>query len=194
MSPKKNPTPPISKREKNFKNNQIPRKVKLSDGQILEVSASKAGSILSKNMGQHQNPKGAISTEGPNEVVGNEDGYDKLQYPPPSDDPVFRKFWAEGIESITSRSNFMIPHLGLFETFCSLRAEIRKLDDFIKTHGIVYRIVTQMGEVRKPYPEVVQRRQAQSQLAAYAKLLDMTPAKDKGGGAPTKKEDEDNWS
>lgn len=123
-----------------------------------------------------------------------EDDLEDSQYPPPSKNPVFRKFWAEGIDSLTSRSNFNPGHLGMFDTYCRLRTELLVLDDFIHTHGYSFLNRTSLWERRQTYPEVAQRSRVIGQIGAYAKMLDLLPAKDKSRGQKKPKTEDDDWS
>lgn len=178
--PQPGPPKPKETKEARRKYNTLHKtKVTMSNGQVLEVSASQAGSIRSGGKGIHLLPKRPFSTEKGEETSEGGDDFDSHKYPPPQKSRVFREIWMAGIDGIVGRSNFSPAHLGLYETYCSLLAELRSLDEFIRQNGMTYRIATMTGEVRKPHPEVQLRSRAQTQLAQYSKLLDIKPAKDK---------------
>lgn len=120
-----------------------------------------------------------------------EDNFDSHDFPPPSNHPEFRKFWVETIDNMVNRENFKPAHLGLLEIYCRLRVELRRLDDFVMTNGHTYRIVTITGEVRKTYPEVLERHKILNSLHKYAQLLDLKPSKDKSKSTIVPDEDED---
>lgn len=190
--PKKKKTFSDERAQKRFYNTQHKTKMKMSDGQVLELTASQYGSIRSKNRGIHENPKEATSTELPEPESPEGDDYDTHSYPPPSKSPLFRKIWMQGIDGIVARSNFSPAHLGLYEIYCSLLTELRQLEEFIRQHGMTYRMTTMTGEMRKTYPEVSLRDKARSQLAHYARLLDLKPSADKSISAD--KQISEEWS
>lgn len=179
------------------KNKKPPRKrvVTLSDGTVVHTDNNHAPNIKKGRSVKHDIPKEPFSTE-----LGKgyedwevKDDFDKLEFPPPSNHPVFRKFWAESIDNITNRDNFKPVHLGLFEALCRLRVELRNLDDFIMRHGHVYRVITVLGDQRRTYPEVLERMKVLTQVANYSKLLDLVPQKDKTKRGASKAE-EDEWA
>lgn len=165
--------------------------VTFSDGTKQAMTTSQAGGLRQKNTGIPHFPKEKLSTELPEPKQEIKDDYDSLKYPPPGKNPDFRKFWAEGIDGIVARENFTPAHLGLFEAYCNLRVMIRTLDEFIREHGYTYRTSTLTGETRRSYPEVAERTKALSQLAQYAKLLDIIPKKDKSNNVA--KDAETDW-
>lgn len=171
------------------------RTMTLSDGTKVTVDDNKKSNIKKGKTVKHVIPKKKFSTETgkTNSDWKVEDNYDEeLEYPPPSNHPFFRKLWAEILENIVSRENFSESHLGLLESYCRLRVELRSLDDFIMDNGHTYRIVTVLGEQRKTYPEVSERLKVLTQIANHSKLLDLIPKKDKSRGKPGQK-DKDEW-
>lgn len=119
------------------------------------------------------------------------DEYDQLEFPPPSDDPDFRRLWAIGLEGITGRKNFIPAHLSLYETYCALTLQVRRLEKFLAENGMVSAVKTRMGKVRRPHPEVQLLTSARNTLVLYAKMLDVIPSKDKS--ATPKKKDAEEW-
>ena len=177
------------------KKKKVPnRKVKLSDGTVIQATDNSAGSVRNGGTGKHVIPKKPFSTETgiPYESYTVTDDYDKHAYPPPSKHPEFRKFWMEIIDNLISRDNFQPAHLRLLEVYCRLCVELRRLDDFIMQNGHTFRIITVTGEIRKTYPEVAERHRIISAVERYAKLLDLKPAKDKTKGAGYT-EEADEW-
>ena len=121
---------PISSKKK-----KVPRerKIKLPDGTEIISDDNKSGAIRRGRISKHMIPKKPFSTE---TGKGDDDWevkdyLDSHEYPPPSTNPNFRKFWMENIDNITSRDNFNMSHLGLYEALCRLRVELRALDSFI---------------------------------------------------------------
>lgn len=167
--------------------------LEFSDGTKLKVSKSNYGNLKQQSgMGIQRVPKEKQNTELPQEKVEERDEYDDLEYPPPSKNKAFRKVWAQGIKNITSRENFDDSHLSLFETYCSLIVTLRRLDEFIMDNGQTYRVTTITGESRRTHPEVLERNKTVSQIAQYARLLDLLPKKDTS--KKIKKEDENDWT
>lgn len=177
-------------------NSSKPKKVqkqtlKFSDGSVLQTSPGRASNYRYKQSGPNEHPQDPV-TEKPQEVVEEKDEYDDLEYPPPSRNKEFRKIWAAGIKNITSRSNFDESHLEIFETYCSLIVTRRSLDEFIMKNGQTFRIHTLTGEVRRTYPEVLERNKTITQIAQYAKILDLLPKKD--NSKAVKKEESTDWT
>lgn len=171
------------------------RNITLSDGTQVKVNDNQKGDVKKGKKAKHIiKPAKQYSTESGKDYEDYEveDDYDSLDYPPPSKHPLFRKFWAEAIDSLSERENFKEVHLGLFEVYCRLRVELRNLDDFITRNGHTYRTVSVLGEIRKTYPEVAERLKVLSQLANYMKMLDLVPKKDKK--ITPKKKEEGDWS
>ena len=171
------------------------RKVTLSDGTVVHTNDNKASHIKKGKLTKHAVPKKPFSTETGKGYEDYEvtDDFDDLEYPPPSKNPDFRKFWADSIDNITNRSNFDPAHLALFETLCRLRVELRQLDDFVSRNGHTFRVITVLGDQRKTYPEVNERMKVLSQIATYSRLLDLLPKKDKSK-SKSGTSDEDDWS
>lgn len=170
-----------------------PQNIKLSDGTVIKANAHLSRDARRGSRGQHKIPKKAFSTE---TGVGYEDhevtdNYDTHEYPPPSKNPEFRKFWVETIDNMIDRANFKPAHLRLLEVYCRLCVELRRLDDFVMENGHVYRVVTIMGEIRKTYPEVLERHKVLGQIHKYAMLLDLKPSKDKSKSTRAPEEDEE---
>lgn len=170
---------------------QSRQKITFSDGSTLHTTAGRASSFRYKQSGPNENPKDAI-TEKPQEEVLEKDEFDDLEYPPPSRNKEFRKVWASGIKNLTSRENFDPSHLELFETYCSLIVSRRILDKFIADNGQTYRVHTLTGEIRRTFPEVVERNKVISQILHYARTLDLLPKKDKLKAVP--KSQETDWT
>lgn len=171
------------------KKKQAYENIKFSDGTELTLKPGQVAGIKQKaGMGIHKIPKEKLSTELPQET-SDSDEYDSLKYPPPQKDKDFRKIWAEGIENLSKRDNFSTSHLGLFETYCSVLVTLRRLNEFISQNGTTHRVVTATGEIRRTHPEVLERSRAISQIATYAKLLDLLPKKDKSKTVDPKEKD-----
>lgn len=182
---------PISSSTKSKK----PMQTTLSDGTDLgKLPHGVRENIKKGRSSKHALPKKPFSTETGKgyEDYEIEDNFDSLEYPPPSKNPEFRKFWAETLDNMVNRENFKPAHLGLLEVYCRLRVELRRLDDFVLQNGHTYRVVTYTGEVRKTYPEVLERHKILGTLHKYAQLLDLKPAKDKSKSVRTPVED-DEW-
>lgn len=154
------------------------KKIKFSDGTVKEVSANAAGVLKKRETGINQHPPEKQITEIPTPEATEPDEYDKLEFPPPLRDKVFREIWGRGIDQITKRENFNVNHLGLFETYCNLITNMRRLEEFIIKNGHTFRVVTHLGETRRTCPEVFERNKAISQIANYAKMLDLVPNKE----------------
>lgn len=166
--------------------------LKFSDGTRIKMKTNQAGSIRQKpGSGIHKIPAEKQITELPQEDVMEKDQHDDLEYPPPSRNKSFREIWARGIENISSRENFDPSHLGLYETYCHLLVNMRRLDQFIAKNGQTFRVVTVTGENRRTYPEVMEKNKTVTQIAQYAKLLDLLPKRDKA--AKVSKKEQDNW-
>jgi hypothetical protein len=163
-----------------------------SDGsKVTGISKGTYVNIRKGKIGKHIIPKKPFSTEMGHDYEAYEvtDNYDSHQYPPPSKNPEFRKFWMETIDNLISRGNFKLAHLRLLETYCRLCVELRRLDDFVYANGHTYRVLTAAGEMRKTYPEVYERHKVLTSLAQYANLLGFKPSKDKELGSPPPGED-----
>lgn len=171
------------------------RNIRLSDGTLIKADDN-SGTMLRKGLvGQHKIPKQKFSTETGKGYEDYEvtDDLDSHEYPPPSKNPEFRKFWVETIDSMINRDNFKPAHLRLLEVYCRLCVELRRLDDFVMANGHTYRVVTIAGELRRTYPEIHERHKVLSTIEKYARLLDLKPAKDKSKSTRVPKEDEE-WS
>lgn len=169
------------------------KKITMFDGTVVLTDSNKKSDIRRGKNTKHMIPAEKLSTETGKgfEEYEIEDDYDSLPYPPPSKHPAFRKFWAEIIDNISSRENFNSTHLGLLETLCRLRVELRNLDDFVLCHGHTFRVMTVLGEQRKTYPEVGERMKVISQISSYSRLLDLVPKKDKSRGKGMSEEEEE---
>ncbi len=167
--------------------------IEFSDGTKVPIPEGRSGNYTrsGSTQGIQKIPEEKQNTELPAELVEGKDKYDELEYPPPSRDAAFRKIWGSGIHNITQRENFDETHLSLFETYCSLLTTLRSLDEFISKNGQTYRVVTLTGESRRPHPEILERNKTITQIAQYAKLLDLLPKKDKS--KTIKKQDEVEW-
>lgn len=168
--------------------------IEFSDGTKIPIPEGRSGNYTRKGslQGIQKIPEEKQITELPGEQIEGTDEYDKLEYPPPSKNPQFRKIWATGIANITRRENFDASHLSLFETYCSLLVTLRTLDEFILKNGQTYRVVTLTGDSRRTHPEVLERGKTITQIAQYAKILDLLPKKDKS--KTVKKADEVDWT
>lgn len=171
------------------------RNLVLSDGTKVKASDNTKNDIKKGKVTKHVYPKKKFSTETGKGYEDYEikDDFDTLEYPPPSKHPLFRKFWAESIDNLVRRKNFEPAHLGLLETLCRLRVELRALDDFVAENGHTFRVVTLLGEHRRTYPEINERNKVLTQIATFSKLLDLIPKKDNSVGK-VKKEQEDEWA
>lgn len=180
-------TPTFSKKKPQTRN------VVLSDGTKVKTNDNKLPAIKSGRLSKHDIPKKKFSTEsGKTEsdwVI--EDDLDESEYPPESRHPLYRKYWKESIDDLTSRNNFKPAHLGLLDAYCRLRVELKSLDEFITNNGHTYRIVTILGEQRKTYPEVNERLKVLSNLARYSQLLDLLPKKDQSKGKASSDEEKE---
>lgn len=177
------------------KKKPVKRKLKLSDGSTIETNDNRKTTIKNGEVGKHLHNKEPYSTEtgkGDDDWEVTDD-YDSHDYPPPSTNPHFRKFWMENIDNITERANFNTAHLGLLEALCRLRVELRALDAFVAKNGHTYRTVNMLGEVRKTYPEVSERLKVLTQIAQFSRLLDLVPKKDSSKNVGKKSKDEDEW-
>lgn len=169
------------------------RNVKFSDGTVVNMNHTHAKSLNTRPVsGIHKIPPEKLSTELPQAMELEKDKFDDLEYPPPSRNKAFREIWAQGIKNISSRENFDPSHLSLYETYCHLIVNMRRLDDFINTHGQTFRVITSTGEVRRTHPEVLERNKTVAQIAMYSKLLDLLPKKDKMRAV--KKNEKEDWS
>lgn len=178
-----------SSKKKTYKKN-----IKLADGTVAPVIDTHSSAVRRGKLTKHIVPAKKFSTEtGKGDQDWEvKDDYDSLPYPPPSTHPLFRKVWAESVEGIVRRDGFQDAHLGLLETYCRLRVELRALDDFLSNNGHTFRVVTALGEQRKTFPEVKERQVCITQIASYSKLLDLIPTKNKGKVA-ARKDDEEEW-
>lgn len=170
------------------------RNIKLSDGTTVKVNDNNKKGVKNGYTTKHILPAKKFSTETgkTNDDWEVTDDLDKSEYPPPSTHPLFRKFWSESIVNVTERSNFQAAHLGLLESLCFLRVELRALDNFVMTNGHTFRIVTVLGEQRKTYPEVNERLKVLGQIGNFSRLLDLVPKKDVSKTLK-KAEEEDKW-
>lgn len=175
----------------------VGRKIKMSDGTIIETDDNRKNDLKKGRTGLHKIPKKKFSTEtgrGYEEYDVEDDLDTTLKYPPPSKNPMYRKFWEETLPHVINRDSFKTPHLGLLDVFCRLRVELANLDDFVMQNGHTFRVVTVTGEIRKTYPEVLERLKVIGMLEKYSRLLDLAPKKDKSGGGSPNPDDEDEWS
>lgn len=166
----------------------------LADGTVVKVNNNNVNRVDEGRTSKHYiKASKKYSTEHDRDYEDYEvkDDYDSLEYPPPSKNPVFRKFWADTIGALSARENFNESHLGLLEAYCRIRVELRALDAFIATHGHTYRTVSLLGEIRKTYPEVNERLRILTQLGNYSRMLDFLPKKDKK--LATKKKESEEW-
>lgn len=181
----------LNKKKSRGRKGRETENLKFSDGTRIKMTTSQAGAIRQGGVGIAIIPEEKQTTELPQEVAAEKDEFDGLEYPPPSRNKEFRKIWAQGIKNITDRENFDTSHLSLFETYCHLIVNMRRLDEFITQNGQTYRVVTVMGETRRTHPEVLERNKTVSQIAIYARLLDLLPKKDKSVKVP--KDGEKEW-
>lgn len=152
------------------------RKIKLSDGTVIEADNNSAAKALQGIAGKKVYNMVTVDEE---DLPVPEDGLQKLKYPPPKKNPVFRKAWADFIENVTSRDNFKPSHLHTLEILCDLYVELEALNKFLRTNGMAFKVITVMGETRRMYPEVAQRDKVRAQIQQYSRHLDLFPKKDK---------------
>ena len=164
------------------------RKIKLSDGSVLVVSDNRKKDAM--KMGK---PKLNPTIPDPEEAAHVKDEHDKLRYPPPQKNKVFREKWATFLDNIVQRENFKPGHLDLLEVLCELYVDLAELSKFIRCNGQSFEVITITGKSRRMYPEVAQRDKIRKQIENYSKQLDLFPKKDKSPKSGSK-QDEKDWS
>lgn len=169
MKPKKNN--PTSKPKKKPQT----RNIVLSDGTVIKANDNNKGNLASGKVGKNVYNKPVPDEE---ETLEPEDGFEAAKYPPPKKNQVFRKTWMGFIDNVTSRVNFKPSHLLTLEILCDLYVELESLNQFLRTNGMSFKVITIAGETRRMYPEVAQRDKVRSQIYSYSKQLDLFPKKD----------------
>lgn len=168
------------------------RNITLSDGTKVKTNDNTGKNIKRGQHSKHVTKKKFSTETGMKDKDWKvTDDLDNSEWPPQSRHPLYRKYWAETIADLTSRTNFKPAHLGLLDAYCRLRVELNSLDEFIMTNGHTFRVVTVLGEHRKTYPEVGERMKVLSQLGSYSRMLDLIPKKDKSKGKSTREEEEE---
>lgn len=124
-------------------------------------------------------PKKKKDEEKGKKPVGDE--FDKLKYPPPKRNQVFRETWGKFIDNVTSRESFKEAHLAALEVLCDLYVEYKDLERTIRIEGRTYETVSRWGKTRKMHPAVSQLDKVRANIAKYTKQLDLFPKKDSGG-------------
>lgn len=166
------------------------RKIKLSDGTVIETTDNLKAMAAQGKTGKNVYNDVTIDEEN---LPDPNDKLSKLKYPPPKKNPIFRKTWGDFIENVVSRDNFKPSHLHTLEILCDLYVELDALNKFLRTNGMAFKVITVMGESRRLYPEVAQRDKIRAQIQQYSRHLDLFPKKDKSLRGMD--EDEDNeWS
>lgn len=112
---------------------------------------------------------------------GGEKMHAHIVFPPPKNNPTFRRRWKFLIDTIASRPNFKAVHLFQLEVLCDLFVEYEQLSKWIRTHGYTYTAMGRQGKQHKTYPQVGERNQVKNQIRAYSRMLDL--ASPKGGSA-----------
>lgn len=166
------------------------RNATLSDGTIVSGDDNNMAMIRQGKSGKHVYKAPAKDVE---ELPPPKDGLDKLKYPPPKNNSLFRKTWGNFIENVVSRENFKPSHLHTLEILCDLYVELEELNKFLRTHGMTFDVITITGKNRRMYPEVAQRDKVRAQIQQYSRHLDLFPKKDKSLRGMDKDED-DEWS
>lgn len=126
----------------------------------------------------------------PEKAAAPKDGLEKLKYPPPKNDPIFRRIWSQHIDNISSRENFKVGHLNQLEILCDLHVRYENLQEFIRTHGMTYESFGRNGYIVKTYPQVSESNKCIAQIKEYNKLLGLLLKGDKSEGADG---EEDEW-
>lgn len=107
-------------------------------------------------------------------------------YPPPeskADDEVFVKTWADFIESVTTRDNFVPAYLHQLEVLCDLFVEYHALNNFLRDNGYSYeQSGGRYGDQVKAYPHVGQLNQVKYHISTYMRSLGLQLVKDKAVG------------
>lgn len=119
-----------------------------------------------------------------------DDEASKHKYPPPKNEPIFRRKWAAFIDNIVARDNFNPSHLDALEILCDLYVEYEQLHKFIRVNGRSYCSIGRAGETWKLYPEVNELKRVQGSIKEYTKMLGLLLKADKGGGANENEEKE----
>lgn len=120
----------------------------------------------------------------PNDVAS------KHKFPPPRNNPEFRKMWMQYIDDIAGRENFKVGHLNTLEILCGLLVDYKDLEAFIRVKGRSYQTHGRGGMLFKFYPEVAQLKSVQIQIRDYMKMLGLGLVKDASGESGGEKE---NW-
>lgn len=116
------------------------------------------------------------------------DEISKHKYPPPKNEPIFRRKWATFIDNIVGRENFNPSHLDALEILCDLYVEYEQLHQFIRVNGRSYCSIGRAGETWKLYPEVNELKRVQGSIKEYTKMLGLLLKADKGTGASSGEE------
>lgn len=159
-----------------------PKMVKLSDGS--EVMENYHGSHPRKRV--YKDP-----IQDPEEGKKPKDEASKHKYPPPKNNPIFRKKWMRFIDGIVDRDNFKIGHLDSLEILCDLYVEYDTISKIIRTQGHTYESISKHGKTIRTRPEVAQLEKCTTNIRTYTRQLDLFPKKDHGhesGG------DDEEWS
>jgi len=120
-----------------------------------------------------------------------EDEAAKTKYPPPKNNPVFRKKWMGFIKGLVSRDSFKEAHLDALEVLCDLYVEYADLERIIRVEGRTYKTVSQLGETIKMHPAVSQLDKVRANIRQYTHRLDLFPKKDNNSDADG---EEESWS
>lgn len=105
---------------------------------------------------------------------------EKLKYPSPKANKIFRARWEEYIDDVAARDNFKKGHLSQLEILCNLYVELESLEKYLKMRGkYSYLTVTRNGDQWKLYPEVAQKNRTLAEIRNYSKTLGLVLVKDK---------------
>lgn len=158
--------------------------VTLSDGTVEEATANNRRLVKKQIYTKNEDVEAKPAPK---------DGLEKLKYPPPKKNPLFRQKWARLVDIVVGRPNFKPGHLESLEILCDLYVELEELSTFIRVNGRSFKVLTTTGDFWRLFPEVSQRDAVRSQIEKYSRNLDLFPTKAKTTKGSDSKDDEE-WS
>lgn len=163
------------------KKDAIKSRVKKKKGRPKQAANTASVKVPLKYLGQdpmvefHRPPRRGVQS-----AVPPDDEAARHQYPPPSNNPLFREKWMLFINNVTSRDNFHVGHLETLKVFCELLVEYAEIKEFLEENGRSYCSIGRSGEVWRLYPEVQHLKKVESSIKDYSKLMDLVLKKDHG--------------
>lgn len=130
----------------------------------------------------------------PENIPTPKDEYTKLKYPPPRNNPVFRRYWGLFHDAVVTRPGFNVISLATLQLLCDLYVEIEDVTESIRKIGMTHEVITVTGKMRRVNPEVAVLQGLRSQVQKVSSNLDLYPTKSKKVGKTMDPEDDNEWA